>query len=113
MPESLRIGELAARAGRGIHAIRWYEAQGLIPGVVRDRAGRRVYSELHLSWLDLMDRQPFTKEMAIGIVDVHTHELESVAEAAEGIRKGLRYVTADKLLPHPFGAVRGGVCLRG
>lgn len=52
-------------------------------------------------WLDLMDRQPFTKEMAIGIVDVHTHELESVAEAAEGIRKGLRYVSADKLLPHP------------
>jgi len=52
-------------------------------------------------WLDLMDRQPFTKEMAIGIVDVHTHELESVAEAAEGIRKGLRYVSPDKLLPHP------------
>ena len=52
-------------------------------------------------WLDLMDRQPFTKEMAIGIVDVHTHELESVAEAAEGIRKGLKYVSADKLLPHP------------
>jgi len=52
-------------------------------------------------WLDLMDRQPFTKEMAIGIVDVHTHEMESVAEAADGIRKGLRYVSADKLLPHP------------
>jgi 5-methyltetrahydropteroyltriglutamate--homocysteine methyltransferase len=52
-------------------------------------------------WLDLMDRQPFTKEMAIGIVDVHTHEMESIAEAAEGIRKGLRYVSADKLLPHP------------
>lgn len=56
MPESFRIGELAARTGRGIHAIRWYESQGLIPGVGRDRAGRRVYSELHLSWLDLMDR---------------------------------------------------------
>jgi 5-methyltetrahydropteroyltriglutamate--homocysteine methyltransferase len=52
-------------------------------------------------WLELMDRHPFTKEMAIGIVDVHTHELESVAEAAEGIRKGLKYVRADKLLPHP------------
>jgi 5-methyltetrahydropteroyltriglutamate--homocysteine methyltransferase len=52
-------------------------------------------------WLDLMDRQPFTKEMAIGIVDVHKHELESVAEAADGIRKGLKYVSADKLLPHP------------
>src|SRR5260370_2040682 len=50
------IGELASRTGRSIHAIRWYEAQGLIPGVVRDSGGRRVYSELHLSWLDLIDR---------------------------------------------------------
>ena len=52
-------------------------------------------------WLALMDTQPFTKEMAIGIVDVHTHELESVEQAAQGIRKGLKYVSADKLLPHP------------
>ena len=52
-------------------------------------------------WLALMDTQPFTKEMAVGIVDVHTHELESVEEAADGIRKGLRYVSADRLLPHP------------
>src|SRR6476620_6907546 len=56
MAQSFRIGTLAARTGRSIHAIRWYEAQGLIPGVVRDSGGRRVYSELHLSWLDLMDR---------------------------------------------------------
>lgn len=52
-------------------------------------------------WLDLFDTHPFTKELAIGIVDVHKHELETVDEAAEGIRKGLRYVTADKLYPHP------------
>ena len=56
MPDALRIGQLAARTGRGIHAIRWYESQGLIPGVERDRSGRRVYSELHVGWLDLMDR---------------------------------------------------------
>lgn len=56
MPSSFHIGALAAHTGRSIHAIRWYEAQGLIPGVVRDSGGRRVYSELHLSWLDLMDR---------------------------------------------------------
>jgi 5-methyltetrahydropteroyltriglutamate--homocysteine methyltransferase len=52
-------------------------------------------------WLSLFDRHPFTRELAIGIVDVHRHETESVDEAAEGIRKGLRYVSADKLLPHP------------
>lgn len=53
---NLRIGELSARSGRTIHAIRWYEAQGLIPGVVRDTAGRRVYNERHVNWLDLMER---------------------------------------------------------
>ncbi len=56
MPKSFHIGELAQRTGRSIHTIRWYEAQGLIPGVIRDGGGRRVYSELHLSWLDLMER---------------------------------------------------------
>ena len=52
-------------------------------------------------WLELFDKDPFTKEMAIGIVDVHTHETESVETAAEGIRKGLRHVSKEKLLPHP------------
>ena len=52
-------------------------------------------------YLDLFERDPFTKELAIGIVDVHKHDLETVEEAAQGIRKGLRYVDPDKLLPHP------------
>lgn len=52
-------------------------------------------------WLDLFREHPFTKELAIGIVDVHSHRLETVDEAAEGIRKGLKYVKPDKLLPHP------------
>ncbi len=52
----LRIGELATRTGRSIHAIRWYESQGLMPGVVRDAGGRRVYDELHVGWLELLDR---------------------------------------------------------
>ncbi len=65
------IGELASRTGRSIHAIRWYEAQGLIPGVLRDRGGRRVYSELHLNWLDLIDRLRRTG-MSIAQVRVYT-----------------------------------------
>ncbi|MEO6018286.1 MAG: MerR family transcriptional regulator [Polaromonas sp.] len=54
--ENFLIGQLAARTGRSVHTIRWYEAQGLIPGVARDSGRRRVYGELHISWLDLMDR---------------------------------------------------------
>jgi DNA-binding transcriptional MerR regulator len=51
-----RIGELAARSGRSVHTIRWYERQGLIPGVMRDAGGRRVYNDRHASWLALLDR---------------------------------------------------------
>jgi 5-methyltetrahydropteroyltriglutamate--homocysteine methyltransferase len=58
-------------------------------------------SNYEYRWLRLFDEHPFTKELAIGIVDVHKHELESVDEAAEGIRKGLKYVAAEKLYPHP------------
>ena len=60
MPHSLHIGDVASRTGRSVHAIRWYEAQGLMPGVARDNGGRRVYSEHHVGWLDLMDRQRCT-----------------------------------------------------
>jgi DNA-binding transcriptional MerR regulator len=56
MQQGLRIGEMARRTGRSIHTIRWYETQGLIPGVIRDSSGRRLYSEHHVGWLDLMER---------------------------------------------------------
>ena len=60
MPETLKIGALAERTGRSIHTIRWYEAQGLVPGVSRDAGGRRVYSEQHVGWLLLMERLRLT-----------------------------------------------------
>jgi DNA-binding transcriptional MerR regulator len=50
------LGELSRRTGRTVHAIRWYETQGLVPGVQRDGAGRRVYHERHVGWLELMER---------------------------------------------------------
>jgi DNA-binding transcriptional MerR regulator len=52
----LRIGELARRSGRSAHSIRWYDAQGLIPGVRRDAGGRRVFDPRHVEWLALLDR---------------------------------------------------------
>ncbi|MFL9873818.1 MerR family transcriptional regulator [Paraburkholderia megapolitana] len=56
MPNNLLIGDVARRTGRSVHTIRWYESQGLLPGVVRDQGGRRLYNQRHVSWLDLMDR---------------------------------------------------------
>ena len=53
---TLLIGDLSTRTGRSVHTIRWYEAQGLVPGVARDAGGRRLYTEQHVSWLELMER---------------------------------------------------------
>ncbi|WP_395646544.1 MerR family transcriptional regulator [Terricaulis sp.] len=54
--EDFGIGELARRARRSVHAIRWYETQGLMPRVVRDRGGRRRYLPWHAEWLAFLDR---------------------------------------------------------
>ena len=56
MNETLHIGELARRSGRSVHAIRWYDAQGLMPGVMRDGGGRRLFSPRHVEWLALLER---------------------------------------------------------
>ena len=56
MQRALHIGDVAKRSGRSVHTIRWYEAQGLLPGVIRDATGRRLYSDYHIGWLDLLDR---------------------------------------------------------
>jgi DNA-binding transcriptional MerR regulator len=53
------IGRLARETGRSVHTIRWYEQQGLMPGVTRDAGGRRVYTEQHISWLIFLDRLRF------------------------------------------------------
>jgi len=57
---ALYIGDIARRSGRSVHTIRWYEAQGLMPGVIRDRGRRRVYSDDHIGWLDLVERLRLT-----------------------------------------------------
>ena len=53
---TLKIGQLAKLSGRSIHAIRWYEAQRLMPGAARDAGGRRLFSQRHVEWLALLDR---------------------------------------------------------
>ncbi len=50
------IGRLARETGRSVHTIRWYEKQGLMPGVTRDPGGRRVYITQHIGWLLFLDR---------------------------------------------------------
>jgi DNA-binding transcriptional MerR regulator len=50
----LTIGQAAGRTGLSVHALRFYEREGLLATpVYRDSGGRRVYSEWDLEWLEL------------------------------------------------------------
>lgn len=55
MPEtmgSLSIGEVAERTGLSVHALRFYEREGIFANAVRRGPdGRRLYSEDDVDWL--------------------------------------------------------------
>ncbi|WP_405063942.1 MerR family transcriptional regulator [Kribbella sp. NBC_01505] len=48
----LSIGQVAERTGLSVHALRFYEREGLLADQVRRESnGRRVYSEDDIGWL--------------------------------------------------------------
>jgi len=54
MTDDLGIGQVAERTGLSVHAIRFYEKEGLLATPVRrDRGGRRVFTEDDVDWLTL------------------------------------------------------------
>ena len=53
------------------------------------------------SLLDEFFDNPFTKYVGLGISDVHTHSIEPVEEMAEGIRRSLKHIPADRMFVDP------------
>ncbi|HEY4458854.1 MAG TPA: MerR family transcriptional regulator [Pseudonocardiaceae bacterium] len=55
--ERLTIGQVAERTELSVHALRFYEREGLLANpVLRDSAGRRVYDESDVEWLNICSR---------------------------------------------------------
>lgn len=55
--ERLSIGQVAERTELSVHALRFYEREGLLANPVRrDSAGRRVYDESDIEWLNICSR---------------------------------------------------------
>jgi DNA-binding transcriptional MerR regulator len=46
--------ETAEKTGFSIDTLRYYEKIGLLPGIARNAAGRRVFSEGDLAWLGML-----------------------------------------------------------
>jgi DNA-binding transcriptional MerR regulator len=54
MTAGLSIGQVAERTGLSVHALRFYEREGILADPVqRESNGRRVYSEDDVEWLDM------------------------------------------------------------
>jgi Cd(II)/Pb(II)-responsive transcriptional regulator len=54
--DALKIGELAARTGYTVEAIRFYEREGLLPAPARSGGNYRLYRAEHLERLQFIQR---------------------------------------------------------
>jgi 5-methyltetrahydropteroyltriglutamate--homocysteine methyltransferase len=59
------------------------------------------FANSDFSLLKAFERRPFTKFIGLGVVDVHSHRIESVDEIADGIRRALEHVPADRMFVDP------------
>jgi 5-methyltetrahydropteroyltriglutamate--homocysteine methyltransferase len=60
--------------------------------------------EMANSRYDLLDRfraHPFTKEIGYGVLDVHSHRVETKDEIKEGIRRGLEVLKPEQMYVDP------------
>ena len=64
MIQTMGIRTLSERTGLSAHALRYYEAEGLMIAVPRDGSGRRAYTEEHVRWVSFLMR---LREAGMGI----------------------------------------------
>ncbi|MFI1507653.1 MerR family transcriptional regulator [Streptomyces sp. NPDC020597] len=105
--ESLGIGEVADRTGLSVHALRFYEREGLLVGPVhRTAGGRRRYSPTDVDWLgicvrlresgmplaelkrfaELVRQGPGNEPERLRLLDAHQRRVEGQIRALEECR---------------------------
>lgn len=59
------------------------------------------FANRNFEMLDILAGQPFHKELAMGVVDVHTHLIEPVEKPLEGIWRALKFIPPERLYVDP------------
>ena len=52
---SYSIGEVVKKTGLSVHTLRYYEKEGLLPFVQKNKSGMRAYSDMDLQWLTMIE----------------------------------------------------------
>jgi 5-methyltetrahydropteroyltriglutamate--homocysteine methyltransferase len=108
-PEELSLAVQAlGRAVRGLKAktithICYGDFEVIYPALL-DLPVDMIDLEMANSGYDLLERfraHPFTKEIGYGVLDVHSHRVETKAEVKEGIRKGLEVLKPEQMYVDP------------
>lgn len=118
---SLSIGEVAEQTGLSVHALRFYEREGLLVGPVhRTSGGRRRYSALNVDWLlicvklresgmpladlrqfaELVRHGPGNEAERLQLLDTHRRRVDAQIQALEECRSVITWkvsVYADHL----------------
>ena len=48
------INEVSKKFGLSVHTLRYYDKEGLMPFIGRDKSGNRVFSETDLNWVTMV-----------------------------------------------------------
>jgi DNA-binding transcriptional MerR regulator len=124
----LSIGEVAARTGLSVHALRFYESSGILPDPVRrGPGGRRVYGEHDIEWLGVCIKlrasgmplpaiREYTELVRAGagneqerLAIMRRHRERVIAQIAE-LHECLNLIT-DKIEVYEGSLTRGEACL--
>ena len=103
---TLTIGQVAQRAGLNVSAIRYYEAEGLLPEAPRV-AGQRRYSDEMLTRLGVID---IAKRAGFSLHDIRV--LLTATDAGEPAHGQLREL-ADRKLPEVEELIARANAVRG
>ncbi len=62
-----------------------------------------AFKNTDFAYLKLLEKHPFdsAKDLGVGVVDVHRHEIEPVEEVAEGIRRTLKLLPPERVWIYP------------
>jgi len=92
----LKIGELAKLAGCTVKAIRFYEAEGLLPPAARSASGYRLYTERDLRRLQFIQRAKLIGLPLAKIKQLATHLSEEECTCPT-LRPHLQQVIQEQL----------------
>lgn len=100
--EAMRIVTQGIRVKTGTH-ICYGDFERVYPQILNLAVDQidLEFTNSNFALLDLIRKVPFTKEVGFGVVDVHSHRVESVEEIKASIHRGLEVFPVERMTIDP------------